>query len=129
MGIIAATGAVAMWLLTVPLFIYFTFYAPFFHDHPLQGSWLASVIGQSGRGIVLWLTILRADLQKLSLEAKHRSEAIQADEAEALRKKQEAMDWTPTSSPQSYVRLSPNARYDSDPIGSPLMTPVSSTIQ
>jgi len=74
---VSATG---MWAICIPLFFYLTFHCPYFLEHgQLQGAWTANAVSELFKCVAIWITIFRSDLEKLSMEARERSEAEKVD--------------------------------------------------
>jgi len=69
-------ATVGMWGICIPLFFYLTFYCPYFLKHgQLKGAWTANAASEVFKCVIIWFVIFRSDLEKLSKEAKERSEA------------------------------------------------------
>jgi len=74
--IVFFVSAIGMWCICIPLFFYLTFHCPYFLEHgQLQGAWTANAASELFKSVVVWITIFRSDLKKLSKQARKRSEA------------------------------------------------------
>jgi len=81
--VMAVVNGVGMWLVQVPVSIYFAFACPLFKDKPVQGFWWGSIVGEALKALALWIVVWRTDWEKMSAEAIERSEASAKAEAEA----------------------------------------------
>merc|ERR1711871_1315873 len=78
--VMAWVNSLAMWLVQLPLSLYFAFSCPLFSAHPVRGLWWGGVVGELTKAVSLWYVVVRTDWNEASREAVERSEASKKEE-------------------------------------------------
>merc|ERR1711871_1901582 len=78
--VMAWVNSLAMWLVQLPLSLYFAFSCPLFSAHPVRGLWWGGVVGELTKAVSLWYVVVRTGWNEASREAVERSEASKKEE-------------------------------------------------
>mmetsp|Transcript_12627 Transcript_12627/g.22502 ORF Transcript_12627/g.22502 Transcript_12627/m.22502 type:complete len:542 (-) Transcript_12627:39-1664(-) len=80
--VLAITLSVGMWLVQVPMSLIFAYWLPYYaKNRQVEGIWMGQVCGELFKLVLLWGYIARLDWEKMCLEAKERSEALEENGA------------------------------------------------